>query len=79
MNNAVPEVGCEDLAKLGLSGREKNRARRKIGLSFELLLKLEDIFFGINLELQRIYCIALVPAACEITPINIPVREYAVL
>ena len=50
-----------------------------VTLCLELFLQLQYIFFGVYLELKRVYGISFVLPALKIAPVDIAEREYILL
>jgi hypothetical protein len=68
VDDAVPEVRGEHLARLGPAGNEADRASRVVGVVAQLPLERQQAGFRIDLEGERVPGVPLVAAAAPILP-----------
>ena len=75
VNNSVFEISREDLAELRLSSGKKDRVRRAVGSIFKLFFQLQNILFGVYLELQGVDRVSLIAPTLDIAPVDVSERE----
>jgi hypothetical protein len=71
MDDAVSEIGREDLAQLGTDGKKADRTGGTVRAGYKLLPKREQVFFLPCLKAECVQRVSLVPPALDILPVDI--------
>lgn len=70
MDDAVAEIGGEDLSELRAFRDKAGRRKGAVGAGFQLLLQSDEVSLGLELKLQGATAAALTPAAAQVSPIK---------
>jgi len=71
MDNAVPEMGSEDLPEFRALRDKAGRRKGAVGAGLQFLLQFDEFFLGMELKLQGATAAAFALSAVHVRPIKV--------